>query len=303
MKNKKNKKKKGLIIAIFIAAILMAVGYAAFQTELTINAIGKIYSDWDVRFTELYPCEYLGANGGHNVVADGTTPDIPLGTNPNYEKPFCSTTIEHLSEYDLGEIDWDGRYDVLGGFVLSGYEISIYTEFFFADDEFVFEVDITNFSETWVAGLVNILSRGTTDTVFANNPLDFIHYEFYNTFDGVDDWDDEITACSSSAICEALDLATGPLEFDGFIIDQYNGTNYASSTEKLYIRVFWNPLLANDLPTGDSTLNNYGPSSNEENPITKTQEKANDPFGTPTGPETYTETQKIVFVFSPVKPA
>ena len=46
-------RKNIIVMLLFIAAIFMAIGYAAYTIELKINAVGKIYNDRDIIFTNI----------------------------------------------------------------------------------------------------------------------------------------------------------------------------------------------------------------------------------------------------------
>jgi len=193
-KNKKNeKKKKGIIIAIFVVAIFMAIGYAALQAELTINAVGKIYSDWDVHFTDS-SCEFNAAATTYNVSAGAEALECFAG-------PTFATGSDHLSLYDEGITEHGD--DNPGGIYLD-----IYTEFAAPDHETTFDIEITNFSSMWDAVLISIEQLNTR----ADDDLDdWIIYEFSDdlvAYEGDINKYDEFTVPKLVGATTVLDAAT-----------------------------------------------------------------------------------------------
>ena len=141
MNRYKSKERKRIIIAIiFLLCVLMTAAYAAYQRDLIINGTGKIYNDWELRFTDL-EC----------------TPDANT-------EGLCSVDVEHLGKYELGiELENDG--------IAGGYALTIYTEFIYPEDEFIFDIEITNFSDKWEA-----LLDGISYNIATHND-DYIIYE------------------------------------------------------------------------------------------------------------------------------
>jgi len=146
----RDKERKNIILAVlFLVSIFMTLGYAAYQRDLIINAVGKIYSDWDVRFTDASCVLYNGNNDDFECHAYGT----------------LETGADHLEKYDAGIED---KGDGLGGVVLH-----LYTEFASPDDYTEFEIEITNYSEMWDAILTSI----NYDVDVQRNAGDFILYD------------------------------------------------------------------------------------------------------------------------------
>ena len=58
---KKSKKRNYAIIVLFVLLIAIAVGYAAFSTELTINGSASGSTSWDVKFTSAQLLDSTGA--------------------------------------------------------------------------------------------------------------------------------------------------------------------------------------------------------------------------------------------------
>ena len=107
-KHRNNKTKKLLLIGMCISTVLMAAGYAAFQTRLQISNIGKIYKACDIKFTKATLAEDKSTlKKNEDGLAEETTP------------PVIS---------------------------LDGYTIDVAVELNSPNDRMVYEIDITNFS-------------------------------------------------------------------------------------------------------------------------------------------------------------
>ena len=126
MKKKKSKKKNGLVLALFIAAILMAVGYAAYSQDLYIDAVGGIINDWRL---EWVPADSYAE---FRFVPDTETTydDYVSGQGVENETVAATITTE-TKDNDL--------------------IIGIQASFSFPDEPFVYLVTAANFSETWQA--------------------------------------------------------------------------------------------------------------------------------------------------------
>jgi len=119
MKRKGKAKKNGLVIALMVVAFLMAIGYAAFSSDLLINPTGKILFDFDVQFTD-------------------------------WEIDEVASTLKDNG--DGGAIVEEADV-VLDG---DGLTITVNAALTYFDDRVVFNIDITNFSELFDAELVEI---------------------------------------------------------------------------------------------------------------------------------------------------
>ena len=56
--HKYNKKKKIIMIGLYLVLLLMIVGYAAFSTSLNVSSTAKVTSTWDVEITSITPHVY-----------------------------------------------------------------------------------------------------------------------------------------------------------------------------------------------------------------------------------------------------
>ena len=82
-------KKKNLIIGGLIAIVLaMAVGYAAFATNLDINGTSTIDSKWDVRILSVTPDSTASCSNTANPSTCSTKGDIAHSITNNYNKLF-----------------------------------------------------------------------------------------------------------------------------------------------------------------------------------------------------------------------
>ena len=96
MKNKT----QNIVIILLIIISIMAIGYATFATQLTINGTAKIVGEWDVKITNI-----IAKN-----VSDGCNAGTPTFTNVSatfnaeLEKPGDSITYEITIE-NAGTID------------------------------------------------------------------------------------------------------------------------------------------------------------------------------------------------------
>lgn len=78
---KKSNKKNRALIVLVVLLIALAIGYAAFQTVLTVNGTATGTITWDVHFTsdtKLYEVTDQGAKG--NAITSNTRGSVSLGT-------------------------------------------------------------------------------------------------------------------------------------------------------------------------------------------------------------------------------
>jgi len=113
MKRYKDKERKNIIVAIiFLIAVLMTAGYAAYSRNLIIDSTGGVLNDWSLEFTYI------------------DTPVI-TGFAEEYNSPQIGT-------------------DTFTGDLIFDVEVALS----FPTDEISYEIEISNFSETWDAEFV-----------------------------------------------------------------------------------------------------------------------------------------------------
>lgn len=91
-------KNKNILIGGLLAIVLiMAVGYAAFATQLNINGTATISSTWNVHFdtsaTDAQVIAINTATGGQTVTASKTITDLTATLTANLKQPGDSVTF------------------------------------------------------------------------------------------------------------------------------------------------------------------------------------------------------------------
>ena len=223
MQRHERKTKKNIIILfIFLLTVLMTAAYAAYSRDLIINSVGKIYNDWDLRFTKI---------------------ECTMESNET-DEAFCEVDDTFLTKYELGIID--------EGDDLGGYELTFLVGFMYPTDNATFDIEITNYSDNFEALLDSVSYKAS------EHQDDFILYDLSEFIPGTT------------------------------YIPQ--NTRMDDHIKTFTVTAYWNPALETKLPN----KSNFSETSNKENPIVKSDETAIN--------ETYTETQKIILVWSPRKP-
>ena len=89
-----------IILGLIIAILLMAVGYSAFATQLTLNGTAEIIGEWNIKITNVEAQNISeGANPGDPQYTDTT-----VNFDTKLEKPGDSVTYVITIE-NLGTID------------------------------------------------------------------------------------------------------------------------------------------------------------------------------------------------------
>jgi len=89
-------KKKVIIIVMCVAICIMAIGYAAFNTTLTITGTSNITSEWNVVFTSITQVSKTsGVNVKATPVASGTSATFDVGLALPGDKIVYEITIEN----------------------------------------------------------------------------------------------------------------------------------------------------------------------------------------------------------------
>lgn len=92
---------KNIIIGALVAVILiMAVGYSAFATQLTLNGTAEITGEWDVRITKIEIQDVSeGSNGGEPQFTNTTATFQAELTKPG-DKVTYLITVENAGTID-----------------------------------------------------------------------------------------------------------------------------------------------------------------------------------------------------------
>ena len=90
-----------IIIGLCIVLIIMAVGYAAFSSQLQINGTSNITSNWDVKITDIQSKDIVGGAGNSS---DPTHTDVAATFNATLQSPGDSITYDVIVS-NQGTID------------------------------------------------------------------------------------------------------------------------------------------------------------------------------------------------------
>lgn len=108
MKNSKNI----MILALLIAVVAMAIGYAGFATVLTINGHAEIDANWDVEITNISATYYPATGGAQEITATGGATQTPFVQTGGLSASFAALLHKpgDYAEYtitvsNLGNID------------------------------------------------------------------------------------------------------------------------------------------------------------------------------------------------------
>ena len=97
MKSTKSK----IIIMMCAVLCIMAVGYAAFSTVLTITGTANITSEWKVVFTDIIQVSKTsGVNIKNTPVASGTTATFDVGLTSPGDKIVYKITLANQGTID-----------------------------------------------------------------------------------------------------------------------------------------------------------------------------------------------------------
>ena len=91
MKQTDRKKRNYIIMGLCAVLALMAAGYAAFSSQLTINSSSEITSNWDVEITGISVLET------HSKTASGVTDN---NGSPSYDRLTASFSVNLTSPGD-----------------------------------------------------------------------------------------------------------------------------------------------------------------------------------------------------------
>lgn len=94
------RKKSLVIIAMIIAVITMAIGYAAFQTQLKINGTGSITSTWNISITNLTSAATGAAYNVSTPSYTATTASFNVGLKKPGDKMTFTVTIKNGGTVD-----------------------------------------------------------------------------------------------------------------------------------------------------------------------------------------------------------
>lgn len=108
MKNSKNI----MIIALLIAVVALAIGYAAFATTLVINGHAEIDANWDVEITNITATYYPASGGAEEITAASGSTQTPFVQTGGLSASFAALLHKpgDYAEYtitvsNLGNID------------------------------------------------------------------------------------------------------------------------------------------------------------------------------------------------------
>lgn len=96
MSSRKNK----VIIAMIIAVLFMAIGYAAFQTRLTINGTGSITSKWKIEITNITSSITGKAYNVENPTFTATSANFNAGLKLPGDKIEYTVTVKNSGTVD-----------------------------------------------------------------------------------------------------------------------------------------------------------------------------------------------------------
>lgn len=94
------RKKSMIMIAMLIAVITMAIGYAAFQTQLKINGTGSITSTWNISITNLTSAATGAAYNISTPSYTGTSATFNVGLKKPGDKMTFTVTIKNGGTVD-----------------------------------------------------------------------------------------------------------------------------------------------------------------------------------------------------------
>ena len=100
MEDKLMRSKKTVIIALCAAIFLMAVGFAAFSTTLTIDGTANISSDWKVVFTDIDVVSKTDGATSKTADASGTTATFNVGLTSPGDNIVYEITVENQGSLD-----------------------------------------------------------------------------------------------------------------------------------------------------------------------------------------------------------
>lgn len=90
-------KEKGLLIAMLCTVVIvMAVAFAAFSTNLTINGTATISSTWNVAFDG----NNSSCSDGSTVIVNGTTATLSVGLQSPGDEVTCTITVKNTGTLD-----------------------------------------------------------------------------------------------------------------------------------------------------------------------------------------------------------
>ena len=100
MEDKLMRSKKTVIIALCAAIFLMAVGFAAFSTTLTIDGTANIASDWKVVFTDIEVISKTDGATSKSADASGTSATFDVGLTSPGDRIVYTVTVENQGTLD-----------------------------------------------------------------------------------------------------------------------------------------------------------------------------------------------------------
>lgn len=122
---KRSKKKNYAIIVLIVLLIAIAVGYAAFQTVLTINGTVTSTSDWDVKFTDAKLIDSTGSTANSEAYGSVTfTDDVVTATGIKLGFPGDSVKLRVVITNE-GNLDAKLTSVVVNDAALANTDLSI----------------------------------------------------------------------------------------------------------------------------------------------------------------------------------
>lgn len=113
MRNKKNV----VIIVMCIAVLIMAIGYAAFQTKLIINSSGSITTTWNIYFSNISSAATGSATNMITPSVTNTTATFQVGLSKPGDKMTYSITLKNGGDIAAIirniNIESDGSYAII----------------------------------------------------------------------------------------------------------------------------------------------------------------------------------------------